>query len=226
MKDFLSTLKQTLHAHANAAYAVQQKAYMKDLFPFIGIKTPLRRDLCKPFLQSSYLPPKKEAIKIIKALWLLPEREFQYFAQELLYKYIPLFEIDDIELIEWLLIHKSWWDTVDFIAAKIAGAYFNKFPKQIKPVTARWMQSRNIWLQRTCVLFQLKYKKEVDTFLLSYFIQQLQGSKEFFINKAIGWMLREYAKTNTAWVIQFVEKNTLNNLSKSEALKRHQTLQV
>ncbi len=219
MKDFLNTLTQTLHAHANAHIAVQQKAYMKDLFPFLGIKTPLRRDLCKPFLQRSFLPPKKEAVQIIKLLWLKPEREYQYFAQELMYKYTSQFEKDDIELIEWVIVNRSWWDTVDFIAAKIAGEYFKMFPQQIKPVTTRWMKSGNMWLQRSCMLFQLKYKMKVNVVLMSLFIQQLQGSKEFFINKAIGWMLREYSKTNPVWVKKFAAENKLSNLSRREALR-------
>jgi 3-methyladenine DNA glycosylase AlkD len=81
------------------------------------------------------------------------------------------------------------------------------------------MNSGNMWLQRTALLFQLKYKKATDVNLLSDYILRLQGSKEFFINKAIGWILREYSKTDPDWVIQFVQNNNLANLSRREALK-------
>jgi 3-methyladenine DNA glycosylase AlkD len=82
------------------------------------------------------------------------------------------------------------------------------------------MKSGNIWLQRTCLIFQLKYKDDVSTELLSSFIKDLSNSKEFFIAKAIGWSLREYSKRNPSWVLDFVQNNTLQSLSRREALKR------
>ena len=109
---------------------------------------------------------------------------------------------------------------VDFIAATLIGHYFKLFPERIKSVTDSWMQSKNIWLQRTCLIFQLKYKDEVDTELLSSFIKKLSDSKEFFIAKAIGWSLREYSKRNTVWVLDLVQNNTLQPLSKREAIRR------
>ena len=218
-KEYISTLQQELSSHANAVIALQQKAYMKDKFEFFGITSPQRRIICKPFLQKARLPSKQVAVQIIKSLWLLPERENQYFAQELAAAYTKQFEKADIVLIELMVVNRSWWDTVDFIAAKLAGDYFKIYPRQIVPVTKKWMVSKNIWLQRTCILFQLKYKDKVDTELLNNIIQPLLGSKEFFINKAVGWMLREYSKTNPSWVKQFVNNNALSNLSRREALR-------
>ena len=81
------------------------------------------------------------------------------------------------------------------------------------------MKSDNIWLQRTFLIFQLKYKEEININLLTDYILQLKDTKEFFINKAIGWILREYTRTNPEWVIDFVNKHELSNLSKREALK-------
>lgn len=86
-------------------------------------------------------------------------------------------------------------------------------------LTTRWMNSDNMWLQRTCLLFQLKYKTSTDTQLLSSFIKPLSSSNEFFIRKAIGWALREYSKTDPDFVIQFTKENTLSGLSEREALK-------
>lgn len=219
-KNYLTSLEKTFSENAHPSIAIQQKAYLKNQFEFFGIKTPERREICKPFLQKSHLPSKKQAIQIIEALWKKPEREYQYLAQELLFQYKKEFEKDDIDLIEWMIVHKSWWDTVDMIAASLAGSYFQKFPEQIPTITNKWMKSRNIWLQRSCLIFQLKYKNKTDTQLLEKIILPLQSSKEFFINKAIGWMLREYSKTNPVWVKKYVAANTLSNLSRREALKR------
>ncbi len=218
-KNFIQALELSFNENADPSIAVQQKAYMKDQFEFIGIKTPVRRTICKPFLQKTHLPPKDQAVKIVQALWKKPEREFQYFAQELLLQYTREFEKKYIELIEWMIVHKSWWDTVDMIADKLAGAYFKIFPEQIPLIIKKWLKTDNMWLQRSCIIFQLKYKSKVDTHLLEKIILPLMHSKEFFINKAIGWILREYSKTNPDWVQQFAARNKLSNLSRREALR-------
>jgi len=101
----------------------------------------------------------------------------------------------------------------------LMGDYFKMYPEQIKKYVDKWLASGNMWLQRSALLFQLKYKKDLDEELMAYTINNLLGSKEFFINKAIGWMLREYSRTNPDWVIEFADKTELNNLSKREALR-------
>ena len=128
-------------------------------------------------------------------------------------------EKERIDLYEFMLLNKSWWDTVDFIASNLVGVHFQKYPDLIYPVTEKWMNSGNIWLQRTSLLFQLKYRQKTDVKLMSDYIQRLQGSKEFFINKAIGWILREYSKTDAEWIKKFVGNHQLAPLSKREALK-------
>ncbi len=219
MNNYIKTLENEFERNSNTKIAAGQKAYMKNRFEFFGIKTPLRREISKPFLQKEYLPDKNRLEETIKTLWKKPQREFQYFAQELTFKYKKQFEKKDIALFEFMISNKSWWDTVDFIAAKITGEYFKLFPSEIKNLTENWLASGNIWLQRSCLLFQLKYKENTDTELLSHFINKLTGSEEFFINKAIGWVLREYGKTNPNWVIDFTEKTQLAALSKKEALR-------
>ena len=120
---------------------------------------------------------------------------------------------------EFMIINKSWWDTVDMIASHLVGTHFKRFPGLIPAYTEKWMASGNFWLQRTALLFQLKYKKETDVELMSDLIKRLAGEKEFFIRKAIGWVLREYSKTDPEIVINFVENQQLSNLSRTEALK-------
>jgi 3-methyladenine DNA glycosylase AlkD len=118
-----------------------------------------------------------------------------------------------------MVAHKSWWDTVDFIAPKLVGEYFKIYPEQRNTYVEKWIASDNIWLQRTSILFQLKYKEEFDTEFLTYVINSLLGSKEFFINKAIGWILRQYSKVNPNWVIEFTNNTQLDKLSYKEATR-------
>lgn len=219
MIDFVSQLHAEFKQHSNPDIAKKQSAYLKDKFELFGIPTPLRKEIQKPFLMKVNLPPKEELTFIMTDLWKKPQREFQYFALDLHRKYVKRLEREDIKLLELMIVEKSWWDTVDLIASNLVGGYFKLFPEQIKSTTDSWMNSENIWLQRSCLLFQLKYKDKIDTELLTRFIQPLLGSNEFFINKAIGWILREYTRTNPDWVINFVGSHELSNLSKREALK-------
>lgn len=217
--DFINALILEFKSQANAEIASGQKAYMKNLFEFYGIKAPVRQEIQKPFFKKKFLPPKNELETITKTLWNTPQREFQYFAQEFVYCYIKQLEKKDIRLFEFMITHKSWWDTVDFIATKLVGEYHKQFPGERDKNINRWIASGNIWLQRTAVLFQLKYKEDVDTALLSQVIHALLGSNEFFVNKAIGWMLRQYSKTNPEWVLDFCNRTSLDKLSRREALR-------
>jgi 3-methyladenine DNA glycosylase AlkD len=217
--DFVDALATEFQSETNAEIASGQKAYMKNLFEFYGVKAPVRQQIQKPFFNKKFLPPKSDLESITKILWDKPQREFQYFAQEFVQCYTKHLEKKDIRLFEFMITHKSWWDTVDFIASKLVGAYFKSFPAERDKNIDKWITSGNIWLQRTAILFQLKYKEAVDTEILSQVIQALLGSDEFFINKAIGWMLREYSKTNPEWVLDFCNRTSLDKLSRREALR-------
>lgn len=192
---------------------------MKGQFEFYGLKAPVRREITKPFLVREYLPKKEELTPMLKALWSLPQREYQMFAMDLAVKYVKQWEENDIALLEHLVINKSWWDTVDFVAYKLVGSYFKLYPAKRDQYVQKWLDSGNMWLQRTAILFQLKYKDQTDIETLSHCITSLLGSKEFFINKAIGWILREYSRTKPQWVIHFVSRTKLQPLSEREALR-------
>lgn len=120
-----------------------------------------------------------------------------------------------------LAVKNSWWDSIDFISPKLMGAYFQSFPEDIIPYTQKWIQSDNIWLVRCALLFQLKYKDKTDLELLYKLILQSCHTKEFFINKAIGWMLRENSKRIPHEIKAFVDfhQDILSNISKKEALR-------
>lgn len=219
MMDYIKTLEEEFKRLANPEISAGQKAYMKNQFEFFGVKTPTRREINAPFLHKDFLPTQDDAEKIVRNLWLRPEREFQYFAQELALSYHKKVKETDLELFEFMILNKSWWDTVDFIAPKLVGSYFKKYPHQRDKTIEKWLASGNIWLQRSSLIFQLKYKTGFDTKMLEHVIRSLSGSKEFFINKAIGWILREYGKREPEWVLEFAARNSLHPLSRREALR-------
>lgn len=219
MVTYLSYLEKQFKHQADPVKAAGAKAYLLNQFEFYGLSVPHARKLSRDFIKANEIPTIKEVERIVKASWMLPQREWQYFAIELLSFYKKQWKASTIKLIEFGITHKSWWDTVDTISDTWAGEYFKLFPGQVKTVTAKWNQNNNIWLQRSSLLFQKKYKQQTDTQLLAEYIQHLSSSKEFFIRKAIGWILREYAKTNPVWVKRFVVQNPLSPLSKREALK-------
>lgn len=219
MQSYINELENLFRKNSNSENAFFMKKYMKDKFEFLGIKSPLRRELSRSFLQKSNLPPFSSIIDITTQLWNKPEREFQYFAQELLSKYLQQFDQYFTKYLEHLITNKSWWDTVDYIASNLVGPHFQNHEELLKPMSKMWCDSDNMWLQRTSLLFQLKYKDQTDTTILFNYIQKHVNSKEFFIRKAIGWALREYAKTDPKSVIKFVDANALSGLSRREALK-------
>lgn len=219
MHAFTKDLITELHKKANVNIAIEQSNYMRNEFQFFGIKTPLRRDIQKPFFKLSELPPKSEMLQIVRSLWIQPQRECQYSAQEFAYRYLKHSKKNDIELYIYMATHKSWWDTIDFIAIKLIGHYFKVYPELRKTYINDWISSKNLWLQRCALLFQIKYKNNLDTTLLEHVIAHLSHTQEFFIDKAIGWVLREYSKTNAKWVRNFVSKTDLSVLSQKEALR-------
>lgn len=212
-------LKQLFEEAANPDIAAGAAAYMKNISPFYGIKAPHRRKLIMELVSTEGLPVPEELTDIIKSAWLQEQREFQYAAMEIAHRMRKKTDDTVLHLYEWMIVHKSWWDTIDFIAPKLVGDCFLDYPALRDSGLARWMNSDNIWLLRTCILFQLKYKTKTDEKLLFSLIRQLAGHPEFFIRKAIGWALREYAKTQPQAVTDFVAQTPLSGLSKREALK-------
>ena len=217
--NYLQPLELAFRHHADAGIAGPMKKYMKDRYEYFGIKSPLRKDIYREHKLQHGLIPLDETEEIIKWCWQQPQREYQYFAMEFLGKAMKKADKDSINLYVYMIANKAWWDTVDYIAANLVGNYLKLFPERTKELTAQWMASNDMWLQRTSLLFQLKYKSATDTELMHHFIGQLSDSKEFFIRKAIGWVLREYSKTDAEFVVDYVKKYPMSGLSQREALK-------
>lgn len=193
-------------------------AYMKNKFPFLGLKKPVRSRLQGTLLKEC---KKQKSINwdFVKRCYSLPEREFQYLAIDYMNTLKKYTLASDIDIIEELILGKSWWDTVDMLAGTIIGELCSKNADLISDYILKWADSDNIWLIRCSILFQLKYKEKTDKELLKEVILKNSDSSEFFINKAIGWILREYSKTNKTWVKEFIENNKLSPLSVREGSK-------
>ncbi len=220
MHSYVRSLQSLLEQNANPANAAPMKKYMRDQFEFLGIKTPARAALMKEFIKGHGLPPPDGLDVIARELWSLPQREFQYTANGLIGRLQRKLDPDFISTLEYLIVIKSWWDTVDMLAGDTVGAHFQRFPEVREKYLKKWRTSDNFWLRRTTLLFQLGYKEGTDFGLLCELIRENLGSDEFFINKAIGWSLRQYAWTDPAAVKKFVKATKeLHPLSRREALK-------
>ena len=218
--DLVNKLILLLKEHSNAQNKPPMEAYMKHKFEFLGIKSPERKTLLKQFINENKSNINSECRLIVKKLYELPEREFHYCAMEIMDKFLRnKYNTDDIDLIENMICKQSHWDSVDFIAKHILGNYLICYPDKTKEIISEYSSSKNMWLNRSAILFQLGYKEKTNSELLFSLCRIHANSKEFFIRKAIGWSLREYAKVNPQSVIRFVESNQLSPLSRKEALK-------
>ena len=191
-----------LKAVANPDDAVAMKAYMKNKFEFLGVKTPARRKLTKTFLkQQTNLVIDWN---FINEAWNYPYRELQYTALDYLEIRKKLLTPSDLPNLKKLAQTKSWWDTIDFLD-RLVGSIIARFP-ETKEIILAWSCDEDIWLRRLAIDHQLLRKEETDTELLEKILVNNLGQTEFFINKAIGWALRDYSKTNPDWVRDFIER--------------------
>lgn len=218
--EFVSTLRTKCAQAADPIRAKQMRAYMKDHFNYFGISTPKRKEI----MGSISLPKPlilDDNFKVsIDYLWDSDERELQYCALGLMQKVLKQFDVTHLDWIETLIQRKSWWDTVDSLAPNIVGHIFKKDTKEKTIYLEKWISSPDFWLNRSAIIFQLKYGANTDEDILVAAILAHDMSKEFFVRKAQGWALRQYSKTNPLFVRQFIEANPqLSGLTKREALK-------
>ncbi len=218
---FINDLQSIYIKNSNPTYARQMKAYMKHRFEFYGIKAGLRRELMKPLDKEHRLEIRDTVRTLAFDLYDLPQRELHMVAIELFEKHLrKSYKKEDIHLIEKLLTTNSWWDSVDFIAKNILGEYLQMHPSEIDKVVKSFSTSGNIWLQRSTLIFQLGYKENTNKELLFKQCLIHRESKEFFIQKAIGWALREYGSYNPKDVLKFSTSSDLKPLSKREAIRK------
>lgn len=213
----LDDVEEALVSKADPDKAAAMKAYMKDRFDFMGVQKPARtaiQKICFPQLRKMGLLGED----MLNHCWQKNEREWQYLGMDYALsqpKHLPQNPADW----EYWITEKSWWDTVDLLATRGVGFLLQHDMALRGEVVTQWRNASNMWLNRTCILFQLHYKKQTDVQLLADLCVQYAGSKEFFIQKAMGWALRHYSRTDAQWVMNFVEQQPLPALSKREALR-------
>lgn len=216
-RELLYGLEEALVREADADKAAGMKAYMKGHFDFIGIPKPKRAAIQKlrfPVLHQAGIA----AEDMLHFCWQQHEREWQYLGMDYALSQPKKLPQNMADWAYWIS-NKSWWDTVDLLATRGVGPILLA-QSTLKAITiADWRHTNNLWLNRTCLLFQLHYKKQTDVQLLADLCMQYAPSKDFFIQKAIGWALRHYSRTDGSWVASFVEQHTLPALSKREALR-------
>ncbi len=202
---------------ADPVKAAPMSAYMRNQFSYLGISTPERKKLSQEFLKT--LKQNDIDWAFVFSCWEMPEREFQYLAVEYLTRQKAKLTDSDIPNLRILIITKSWWDTVDGLDV-IVGDIALRHP-EVSQILLTWSTDENIWLRRAAIDHQLGRREKTDIRLLEKIIINNLGQKEFFINKAIGWSLREYSKTNPEWVREFIEhhREALSSLSIREASK-------
>jgi 3-methyladenine DNA glycosylase AlkD len=169
-------------------------AYMRNLFPFLGIPTPLRRRITRDALAGLLPPNEADLTATVEALWALDEREYQYAACDLLSRFQTVCTAAFLPEAALLITTKSWWDTVDGIATNVVGPLVSRHP-DLTVKMDRWIAGDNLWLARTALLYQLHYKANTDAARLFRYCEARARDTDFFIRKAIGWALREYSKT-------------------------------
>lgn len=216
----LERLTAAYGAAADPARAVPMRAYMKDVAPFLGLTTPVRRALSRTVVEGTPRPDETDCTAIALRCWRLPEREYQYFAVDYLRRHARVLSSGFLPVARHLVSTVPWWDTVDLLAAHVVGALVAADPALTADMDA-WIVDDDLWIARTALLHQLRYKERTDTERLFTYCLHQSGHPDFFIRKAIGWTLREYAKTDPEAVRSFLarEKGRFAPLSVREALK-------
>ncbi len=219
VNQYIQELGKVYLQHGSPSNAEGMSRYMKEQFPYYGIKTPQRRALAAAFIAEHGLPEGETLKALCRACFESEYRELHYFVGDALSKRLKTLDVSFLAVFEALIGTHSWWDSVDFLAPKLAGGLFLRFPEQIAPYTDRWIESDNFWYQRAAIIFQLGYKQKTDAQRLFKNVLRRADSKEFFVQKGAGWALREYSKVNPTAVMSFVQGHKLPALTTREALR-------
>ena len=207
-----------LEENRNELLAESMSKYMQDKFRFLGVRGATRTEIYK-----KYFPDARKTKTIdwdfVENCWNKEEREFQYAVVYYLKAMQKFLKREDISRLKYLIVTKSWWDTIDLLA-KVVGSLIIRI-EGYDQIMLEWSKDSNIWLRRVAILYQLSLKDKVDKQVLDKILVNNLGDSEFFINKAVGWVLRDYSKYNPEWVREFIKKNKENmaNLSIREASK-------
>jgi 3-methyladenine DNA glycosylase AlkD len=223
--EFHRDVRGALEPLANAKLAAGMHAYMRGRFEYLGIQTPIRRAAVAPLIKAFKPADAAELRKAADGLWQMREREYQYVAADLLARYEAVLSLDDLPWLLSLAEDKSWWDTVDCIV-KVVGKIVRRSGTKGKRAMDAAVKHKNFWVRRIAMLHQLGLRDEVDTDRLFRYAELLAEEKEFFIRKAIGWALRDYAWHDWRAIEKFLKsaQGRLSGLTVREASKNFAAL--
>lgn len=214
----LDRLTAGLEAARDPVAAVAMRAYMRDQFDYVGLHRPAQRALLRGAARGLPAPTEADLAEFARACWARPEREYQYAACDWLRAHVPACGPGFLPVVRELIEAKSWWDTVDTLATDTVGPLVLRHPELVASMDA-WVAEDGLWIIRTALLHQLTYKQRTDTGRLFGYCARQAGHPDFFVRKAIGWALRQYARTDPAAVAAFVAATPLSALSRREALR-------
>jgi 3-methyladenine DNA glycosylase AlkD len=219
MTNHVKQLRTKFEKVADPDVAQGAAAYMRNQFEFLGIKTPLRRELSKDLFNVSKKLSEKELIVLCKELWTQPEREFQYVACDILAKNAKRLSSGYVKRdAKWFITNKSWWDTVDSVRTSVEIVVAAN--PELKSEMEKWIVSNNIWMVRSALIHQLTLGSRTDAKLLFKFCEIQATEKEFFVAKGLGWALRSYSYVDPKAVKKFVKDHPeLTPLAQREAMK-------
>ena len=220
----LTELRKALRKVADPTKAAGMQAYMKSAMPYHGVPNPILRRVCKEVFANVTLESSTQWQALVLDLWRNARfREERYAALQLAAdKRARTFQMPGaMKMYEELVVTGAWWDYVDDVASHRIGAILKSYPTPMRRKMLAWSKCDNIWKRRSAILCQLGFKQETDRALLYACIEPSLGSKEFFLQKAVGWALRQYAWTDGAEITRYVRANRerLSPLSRREALK-------
>jgi 3-methyladenine DNA glycosylase AlkD len=219
-KTVLDRLVREYGSARDPSAAAPMAAYMRGQFPFLGIPTRARRELSRRVVDGVGTPTEAVLTEVSLACWGLPEREYQYFASDWLRRHARVLSAAFLATARTLVTTRSWWDTVDALAAHVVGPVVARHPATVSTMD-EWAASSDLWLARTAILHQLRYAERTDADRLFRYCVSRAGDRDFFVRKAIGWALREHGRTSPEEVRRFVaaQGGHLSPLSVREALK-------
>ncbi len=216
--DKYAQIKAAFEEKENKENADAMSKYMRNMFGFYGIPSPERKELYKDFLKSE---KKSKTIDwdFLDRCCEDSHREFQYLLSDYLISMKRYVSYADIPKIEHYITTRPWWDTTDFLC-KVIGDTGLRDPR-VGDLMLEWSADDNMWKRRTAIEHQLGLKEKTDPTLLERIIVNSFGTHEFFINKAVGWALRDFSKTDPRWVRDFLDrhKDRMDSLSIKEAGK-------
>ncbi|QGG60742.1 DNA alkylation repair protein [Loigolactobacillus bifermentans] len=200
----------------DAEQAPAMARYMKNQFQFLGIRAPDRKQQEKVLLQHPLT--KAAVLALIEALYTRPEREYQYVAIDLAIRHLKDWSLADLKFLSQYVTQKAWWDSVDSWRS-LFGGYAKQFPETKGAIFAMFAGQSNIWMRRVAITLQLQDNAHLDRTLLTQAIEADLTTDSFFIQKAIGWALRQASKVDPTWVRHFVTTHSLSTLAQREAMK-------